>query len=44
MDLSPWRQNNIWKLLWNDSGVIVDLLESDAGPLLIVKVNIEDMS
>ena len=30
--LGSWRPNIIWKLLWNDSGMILDLLEIDSEP------------
>ena len=40
MELGPWRQNNIWKLTRNDSGVILDLLEIHLEPFFSQKVNI----
>ena len=43
MDLRPWRQNNIWKLLRNDSGVILDLLEITLERISDQKVNIWNM-
>ena len=39
-----WRVNIIWKLLWNDSGVILELLEIDLEPGFNQKVNIWNIS
>ena len=38
--LGPWRRNNIWKLLRNDSGFILNLLEIDLGSFFDQKINI----
>ena len=38
MALGSWRQNIIWKLLRNDSGVILEILEIDSGSFFIAKV------
>ena len=40
MDFGPWRQNNIWKLLQNDSGVILESLEINLERFSDQKVNI----
>ena len=40
MVLGSWRLNIIWKLLWNDSGVILEILEIDSGSFFNVKVNV----
>ena len=34
-----WRLDIIWKLLWNDSGVILEILEIDSGSFFNVKVH-----
>ena len=44
MDSGPWRQNIIWKLLWNNFGMIVNLLEIRPEPFLDVKFNIWNTS
>ena len=38
MVLGSWRLNIIWKLPWNDSGVILEILEIDSGSFFNVKV------
>ena len=38
MVLGSWRLNIIWKLLRNDSGVILELLEIDSGSIFDVNV------
>ena len=38
MVLGSWRQNIIWKLLRNDSGVILEILEIDPDSFFNVKV------
>ena len=40
MDSGPWRRNIIWKLLRNNFGMLVDLLELRPESFLDVKVNI----
>ena len=39
VELGLWRQSNIWRLLLNDSGVILDLLEIDLEQVFKQKVN-----
>ena len=39
MVLGSWRQNIVWKLLQNDSGVILEILEIDSGSFFNVKVH-----
>ena len=39
MVLRPWRPNLIWKLLWNDSGVILEILEINPGSFFNAKVH-----
>ena len=38
MFFGSWRLNIIWKLLRNDSGVILEILEIDSGSFFDVKV------
>ena len=38
MDLESWMSNIIWKLPWNDSEVLLEILELDLGSFFYVKV------
>ena len=40
IDLRLSERQNIWNLVWNDSGVILDVLEIDPEPFLIVQVDV----
>ena len=44
MVLGSWRLNTIWTFLWNDSGVILEILEIDSESLFNVKVYILNIS